>query len=155
VINWVARARAYLAQPAWTGTPTAPETLVTGVMGVTCGHGSSSNDVDVTGVMGVGEESPVGNEQESDSTMLDELLAAATRACDFHNDSEAARAEMRLQCLKIPPHLRADLVQHFIQVYGSVEAHSFQYSANDSAQPGHHQTNARHETSHLQIYLSM
>ena len=42
-----------------------------------------------------------------------ELIAAAMRRCDQFNDGEAARQEMRQQCLELPPHLQADLLQHF------------------------------------------
>ena len=41
------------------------------------------------------------------------LVAAAMRVCDQHNDSEAAREEMRQECLKLPPHLQKDLLDHF------------------------------------------
>ena len=42
-----------------------------------------------------------------------ELIAAAMRRCDQFNDGEAARAEMRQQCLELPPHLQRDLLEHF------------------------------------------
>ena len=42
-----------------------------------------------------------------------ELIAAAMRRCDQFNDSEVARAEMRQQCLELPPHLQRDLLEHF------------------------------------------
>ena len=42
-----------------------------------------------------------------------ELIAAAMRVCDQHNDSEAARKEMRQDCLRLPPHLQKDLLDHF------------------------------------------
>lgn len=41
------------------------------------------------------------------------LIAAAMRRCDEFNDGEQARAEMRQQCLELPPHLQADLLDHF------------------------------------------
>lgn len=41
------------------------------------------------------------------------LIAAALRRCDEFNDSEAAREEMRQDCLATPPHLRQDLLDHF------------------------------------------
>ena len=41
------------------------------------------------------------------------LIAAAMRVCDQHNDSEAAREEMRHECLRLPPHLQQDLLDHF------------------------------------------
>ncbi|HPW29497.1 MAG TPA: hypothetical protein PLL01_08930 [Rhodoferax sp.] len=42
-----------------------------------------------------------------------DLLNAAMRVCDRHNDNDTARDEMRQQCLALPPHLQADLLQHF------------------------------------------
>ena len=41
------------------------------------------------------------------------LIAAAMKVCDRHNDSEAAREEMRQDCLKLPPPLQQDLLDHF------------------------------------------
>ena len=41
------------------------------------------------------------------------LIEAAMQVCDKHNDSEAAREEMRQDCLRLPPHLRQDLLDHF------------------------------------------
>jgi hypothetical protein len=43
-----------------------------------------------------------------------ELMAAAMRRCDAFNDGEQARQEMREQVLEIPPHLRQDLLDHFL-----------------------------------------
>ncbi|QNN55975.1 hypothetical protein H9K76_15430 [Diaphorobacter ruginosibacter] len=56
--------------------------------------------------------------QESARTTA-ELLDAAMRACDHHNDSPQAREEMRRQCLEIPPFQRADLANHFKSQYPS------------------------------------
>lgn len=42
-----------------------------------------------------------------------DLLHAAMQVCDRHGDNEAARQEMREQCLALPLHLQADLLQHF------------------------------------------
>lgn len=43
------------------------------------------------------------------------LLEAAMRRCDQFNDSDKARQDMREQVLETPPHLRQDLLDHFIQ----------------------------------------
>lgn len=48
---------------------------------------------------------------------LEELLAAAMRACDHHGDGEAAREAMRVDCLATPMHQRLDLLHHFEQTY--------------------------------------
>jgi hypothetical protein len=47
------------------------------------------------------------------------LIEAAMRACDRHNDSEAAREQMRADCLDTPLHLRSDLLDHFQKTYGA------------------------------------
>ena len=41
------------------------------------------------------------------------VLAAAMKVCDRHGDDDAVRQEMREQCLALPPHLQADLLEHF------------------------------------------
>jgi hypothetical protein len=41
------------------------------------------------------------------------LLMAAMQVCDQHGDNDGARQEMREQCLALPPHLHADLLEHF------------------------------------------
>ena len=43
-----------------------------------------------------------------------QLLEAAMRRCDQFNDSEKARQAMRKQVLETPPHLRQDLLEHFL-----------------------------------------
>ena len=54
--------------------------------------------------------------REANSITID-LIAAAMRVCDHHRDSEAARADMRRQCLATPAHLQADLLDYFTQTY--------------------------------------
>ena len=46
-----------------------------------------------------------------------ELLAAAMKGCDQHRDGEAARNQMRGECLATSPNLQADLLAHFRQSY--------------------------------------
>lgn len=46
-----------------------------------------------------------------------ELIEAAMRACDHHKDKPEAREQMRRECMDTPPHLRADLRDHFNQTY--------------------------------------
>jgi hypothetical protein len=41
------------------------------------------------------------------------LVKAAMQVCARHNDSDVAREEMRQDCLKLPPHLQQDLLDHF------------------------------------------
>jgi hypothetical protein len=47
------------------------------------------------------------------SQITAQLIAAAMRRCDQFGDDEAKRAQMRSDCLETPPHLQADLLQHF------------------------------------------
>jgi hypothetical protein len=48
---------------------------------------------------------------------IQQLLAAAMRACAYHYDVEPALAKMRQDCMDTPPHLRNDLLQHFNETY--------------------------------------
>lgn len=49
---------------------------------------------------------------------LQVLIEAASLACDHHGDGPEAREQMRRDCIEAPPHLRADLRDHFKQTYG-------------------------------------
>lgn len=46
-----------------------------------------------------------------------QLLHAAMRACDHWGDSQAAREQMRQDCISTPPHLRPDLLAHLRTTY--------------------------------------
>lgn len=59
---------------------------------------------------------PLPSESPAVPTVHD-LLAAAQRACDHWGDSPEARRAMRADCMATPPHLRADLIQHFEETY--------------------------------------
>lgn len=50
---------------------------------------------------------------EDANDITEALLAWAMRTCDRHGDGLAAREAMRRECLATPPHLRADLLDHF------------------------------------------
>lgn len=41
------------------------------------------------------------------------LIAAAMRRCEQFNDGPSAREQMRQDCLALPTHLQADLLEHF------------------------------------------
>jgi hypothetical protein len=45
------------------------------------------------------------------------LIEAAMRVCDFHGDNSSKREAMRLECLSVPAHLKADLLEHFHTAY--------------------------------------
>jgi hypothetical protein len=50
----------------------------------------------------------------------DGLMAMAMQVCDRYGDGEQAREDMRADVLATPPHLRADLLAHFEQTYGTL-----------------------------------
>ena len=45
------------------------------------------------------------------------LIEAAMRVCDFHGDNSSKREAMRLECLSVPAHLKADLFEHLQAAY--------------------------------------
>jgi hypothetical protein len=45
--------------------------------------------------------------------LASDLIEAAMHVCDQHGDSDQARADMRQQCMELPPALQADLLAHF------------------------------------------
>lgn len=51
--------------------------------------------------------------------LLQQLMNAAMKACDYWQDSHQARLEMRLDIWTTPPELRADLLKHFRTEYGA------------------------------------
>ena len=57
----------------------------------------------------------------SEVTLLERLLDAAERCCDYWNDGAAARAEMIADVKATPQHLRQDLLDHFISTYGKAK----------------------------------
>ena len=106
MINWTERAHAFLTM-GQDPTPKTPNTHLLGVLGVPLGAISKSME-QVSGVLGV----PIAPSIDY-VTLAADLLAAAMKCCDRHGDSDAARLEMRDQCLVTPPHLQADLLAHF------------------------------------------
>lgn len=48
-----------------------------------------------------------------------ELIVAAMRACDHWADGAEARDQMRRECMEVPPHQLADLLEHFQKTYGA------------------------------------
>jgi hypothetical protein len=97
--KWATRAAAHFLQTQPEPTPITPETRVMGVMGV-----------------------PPPRIYENESTSIDALMAAALKACDFHNDSVLAREAMRLQVMETASEHHADLLEHFHTVYGARHA---------------------------------
>lgn len=87
-------------EPAWIGACT-PVTAVTPIL----------NDTPPTQF--ADPEPPAGPALLEAQRLTARLIAAAMRRCDEFGDSQAARAEMRDDCLATPPHLQADLLEHF------------------------------------------
>ena len=52
--------------------------------------------------------------EEAFDLLAARLMAAAMRRCDQFNDGDKARQDMREQILETPPHLRQDLLDHFL-----------------------------------------
>ena len=98
--KWTSMAKTHFLQEGVEATPKTPETRL-------------------TGVMGVGIQRIYKNEPANDEGFLARLIAAAMKACDHYRDSDAAREQMRLDCLNTPPHLSADLLDHFAKTYGA------------------------------------
>ena len=49
--------------------------------------------------------------------LMQELMAAAMKACDHWQDGPQARMQMRLDVWNTPPHLRAELLAQFKKEY--------------------------------------
>ena len=52
---------------------------------------------------------------------LDDLLRAAMLACDYHNDNETARQQMREDCAQVRPEYRQGWIDHFTHHYRKEE----------------------------------
>lgn len=108
MIDWAAKARVF-SNVCQDPTPKTPITHVSGVSGVPSeAVGESASEV--SGVLGVAVS--VGPNVDH-ATLEADLLHAAMRVCDRHGDGQAARDEMRTDCLATPLHLRQDLLDHF------------------------------------------
>lgn len=109
--TWAERARREILKTGPTPTDKTDETPLSSVSSVpACAafekqHAVSS--VSSVGVVAIFEN----------CALAAELIEAAMVACDHHHDSEAARQQMRDECLALPPHMRADLLDHFQRAY--------------------------------------
>lgn len=54
--------------------------------------------------------------EQADASLRD-LFDAAKLACDHWKDSPAALQAMEQECRAVPPHQRAELIQHFEETY--------------------------------------
>ena len=105
--DWMARAQAEFTNMGPPPTARTDETPLSAVLTVPPGAVPEIQETLLT-VSSVG----VWATFENRILALD-LIVAAMKVCNRHGDNEAAREEMRQQCLKLPPRLQADLLDHF------------------------------------------
>ena len=105
--DWMARAQAEFADVGHPPTARTDETPLSTVLTVPSGA-DPELDKRLSTVSSVGRRASFENR-----ILALDLIAAAMKVCDRYGDSEAAREEMRQQCLELPPHLQADLLEHF------------------------------------------
>jgi hypothetical protein len=105
--SWMQRAKTCFSQTGQVGTDKTDETTLLSVLAVPPGAVYHLPDrlssVSSVGVWAVFENTQLAND----------LIEAAMKVCDQHGDGEAARAEMRQQCLELSPRLQTDLLHHF------------------------------------------
>lgn len=109
--TWAERARREILKTGPTPTDKTDETPLSSVSSVPTGAVFEKQQA-VSSVSSVGVVAIFEN-----CALADELLRAAMLACDHWGDSEAARRQMRDECLALSPHLRGDLLDHFRQTY--------------------------------------
>ena len=109
MIDWTARARAF-SERCHHPAPKTPTTRLSGVLGATSAPFQEIDEV-VSGVSVV-RVAPVSIDRDH-ATLTADLVEAAMRVCDEHGDGQAARDEMRADCLALSPRLQADLLNHF------------------------------------------
>ena len=105
--DWMARARAEIPCMGQGRNVITDETPLSSVLAVPVQGALASHDT-LSSVSSVG----VGGVFEN-QCIADALMDAAMKVCDRHGDSEAARQEMRQDCLALAPLLQADLLAHF------------------------------------------
>jgi hypothetical protein len=108
--KWMARARIEISKVAETETDKTDESSPQGLYAVSSVPQKPVGEQDsgLSSVLSV-QVAPV-----FEKTLLAaELIKAAMKACDRYGDGEAAREEMRQQCLEVPPELQLDLLDHF------------------------------------------
>ena len=105
--DWMARAQAEFADVGHPPTARTDETPLSTVLTVPPGADPELEKC-LSTVSSVGAWATFENR-----ILALDLIAAAMKVCDRYGDSEAAREDMRQQCLELPPHLQADLLEHF------------------------------------------
>lgn len=105
--NWTARLKSAISNMGQGGTDETDETPLLSVLAVPTGAVYRFPDR-LSSVSSVGVWAVFENTELSMT-----LIEAAMKVCDKHGDGEQARADMRRECLELPPHLQADLLDHF------------------------------------------
>lgn len=105
--DWMARAQAEFADVGHPPTARTDETPLSTVLTVPPGADSELAEC-LSTVSSVGGVASFENR-----LMALALIDAAMKVCDRYGDSDAAREDMRRQCLELAPHLQADLLEHF------------------------------------------
>lgn len=105
--NWLARAKLAFSNKGQGCTAKTDETPLLSVLSVPPGAVYQLPDR-LSSVSSVGVWAVFENTQ-----LASDLIEAAMKVCDSHGDGEAARQEMRQQCLELSPAMQLDLLQHF------------------------------------------
>ena len=113
--SWLEKAKARFSQNSQAHTDETDESGVSSVLSVrSCRFIEKVNRV--SSVSSVCSERIFEKPDLSDP-VLKALLAAAMLACDFWKDGPEAREQMRRDVEATPEHLRADLLDYFLQSY--------------------------------------
>jgi len=105
--NWTNRAKVAISKMGLGGTDETDEIPLMSVLAVPPGAVYHFPDR-LSSVSSVGVWAVFENTQ-----LASDLIEAAMKVCDHHGDGEPAREQMRRDCLELPPHLQADLLEHF------------------------------------------
>lgn len=105
--NWLARAKLAFSNKGQGCTDITDETPLLSVLAVPPGAVYHFPDR-LSSVSSVGVWAVFENTQ-----LASDLIEAAMKVCDRHGDGEAAREQMRQQCLELSPAMQLDLLQHF------------------------------------------
>lgn len=104
MINWIARLKSEISKTGQGCTDVTDKTNYLAVLAVPTGIVYKFPDrLSSVGVWAVFEN----------SVLAADLIEAAMKVCDRHGDGDAARADMRQQCLELSPAMQADLLDHF------------------------------------------
>ncbi len=107
MMDWMARAQTEFTNVRHPPTARTDETTLSAVLTLPPGADPEIDEC-------LSTVSSVGGRASFENRILElDLIAAAMKVCDRYGDNEAAREEMRQQCLDLPPHLQADLLEHF------------------------------------------